>query len=94
MIFIFNPELLSNSIAIDSSLISLASSSLIKFNSNKSKMDIGSARSALSTYLNNTLTNVHSFIIGILTLSIMIFILNPELLLNSIAICISLLLKL
>ena len=32
------------------------------------------------------LSNLHSFIIGVLTLSLMLFILNPELLLNSIAI--------
>ena len=43
---------------------------------------------------NEHLTNVHSFIIGILTLSIVIFILNPELLLNSIAIGIGLVLNL
>ena len=40
------------------------------------------------------LSNVHSFIIGTLTISIMIFILNPELLLNSIAIITSLILNL
>lgn len=40
------------------------------------------------------LTNSHSFIVGVLTLTIMIFILNPELLLNSIAIITSLILNL
>lgn len=40
------------------------------------------------------LSNAHSFIIGTLTISIMIFILNPELLLNSIAIITSLILNL
>lgn len=40
------------------------------------------------------LTNVHSFLIGFLTLSLMIFIFNPELLLNSIAIITSLILNL
>nr|YP_010412004.1 NADH dehydrogenase subunit 2 [Auricularia villosula]URP31164.1 NADH dehydrogenase subunit 2 [Auricularia villosula] len=42
----------------------------------------------------NILSNAHSFIIGTLTISIMIFILNPELLLNSIAIITSLILNL
>nr|YP_010233339.1 NADH dehydrogenase subunit 2 [Auricularia heimuer]QSX43104.1 NADH dehydrogenase subunit 2 [Auricularia heimuer] len=42
----------------------------------------------------NMLSNAHSFIIGTLTISIMIFILNPELLLNSIAIITSLILNL
>nr|WUR10606.1 NADH dehydrogenase subunit 2 [Elmerina hispida] len=40
------------------------------------------------------LTNSHSFLVGVLTLTIMIFILNPELLLNSIAIITSLILNL
>ena len=41
-------------------------------------------------YVDEVLTNIHSFIIGVLTLSLMIFIFNPELLLNSIAIITSL----
>nr|YP_010411990.1 NADH dehydrogenase subunit 2 [Auricularia delicata]URP31150.1 NADH dehydrogenase subunit 2 [Auricularia delicata] len=48
----------------------------------------------LNTNLAPRLSNVHSFIIGTLTISIMIFILNPELLLNSIAIITSLILNL
>lgn len=43
--------------------------------------------------VDNPLTNLHSFLIGFLTLSLMIFILNPELLLNSIAITTSFLLN-
>jgi hypothetical protein len=42
----------------------------------------------------NFLTNVHSLIIGILTLSLMVFIFNPELVLNSIAIGVANLLNL
>ena len=41
----------------------------------------------------NIFSNIHSFFIGILTLFIMIFILNPELILNSIAIITSLILN-
>ena len=40
------------------------------------------------------LSNLHSFIIGTLTLSLMLFILNPELLLNGIAIITSSILNL
>lgn len=39
------------------------------------------------------ITNVHSLLIGILTIFILIFIINPELLLNSIAIIVSLILN-
>ena len=39
------------------------------------------------------ISNIHSFIISVLTLSLMIFIFNPELLLNSIAIISSLILN-
>jgi len=42
---------------------------------------------------NTILSNIHSFIIGILTIFIIIFIFNPELLLNSIAIISSLILN-
>jgi NADH-ubiquinone oxidoreductase chain 2 len=44
--------------------------------------------------LNGKLSNIHAFIIGILTLSIIFFIFNPEILLNCIAIVSSLILNL
>jgi hypothetical protein len=42
---------------------------------------------------NTVISNTHSFLIGVLTVFIIIFILNPELLLNSIAIVSSLILN-
>ena len=47
-----------------------------------------------SIYSNSPISSIHSFLIGILTLIILLFIFNPDILLNSIAIFISIFLNL
>jgi NADH-ubiquinone oxidoreductase chain 2 len=49
-----------------------------EFNYKKSKLD-----TKLDNYSNNLLTNFHSFLISSLTLSILLFIFKPSLILNS-----------
>ena len=39
------------------------------------------------SYLNLKITNLHAFIISLLTLTILLFVLNPSILLNSVILC-------
>ena len=66
---------------------SINSSNLLKFTDALAENTHNLSRRTPQLYKEyDLLSNLHSFIIGVLTLSLMLFILNPELLLNSIAI--------
>ena len=66
---------------------SINSSNLLKFTDALAENTHNLSRGTPQLYKEyDLLSNLHSFIIGVLTLSLMLFILNPELLLNSIAI--------
>jgi NADH-ubiquinone oxidoreductase chain 2 len=54
---------------------------------NKSIESIEEQEHSNVSYLNLKLTNIHAFIISLLTLTILLFVLKPSILLNSVILC-------